>query len=65
MYKTTGDYQEAKSTEVAPIIYAFLTSSRNTRVYSNLEPNDIEINIGISQLCDGTITAGDGTYLGA
>ena len=65
MFKMSNNYRSYKEDGVAPIIYCFLTSTRNTRVYGMLPPDDAEI--GVTQLasCDGTITAGDGTYLGA
>ena len=65
MFKMSNDYRTYKERGVAPIIYCFVTSTRNTRVYGTIPPDDTEI--GVTQLgsCDGSIVAGDGTYLGA
>lgn len=65
MFKMSNNYRAYKDAGVTPIVYYFLTSTRNTRVYGKIAPEDSEI--GLSQLgqCDGSITAGDGTFLGA
>ena len=65
MFKMSNDYRTYKERGVSPIVYCFITSTRNTRVYGTIPPDDSEI--GVTQLasCDGSIVAGDGTYLGA
>lgn len=64
MFKISQNYRHYKEVGVAPVLYYFLTTTRNTRVFGNILPQESEIGALSTPFCDGEITAGDGTYLG-